>query len=158
LENDTASEYNSLQSISPLIRIENWSWCRTVVPHKDPCIMLQAIVLLLAASYSQVPNGTVLGPSAAQRQWPPGEVQPRATLGGRLGSRILSAALTPDGNTLASGHADGTIHLWEVATGQERVVLKAGRGAVGTPLFSGDGKILASRADNSTVTLWDCTF
>ena len=35
-------------------------------------------------------------------------------------SLVLSVAFSPDGTTLASGAADNTIRLWDVASGQER--------------------------------------
>src|SRR5262245_49029156 len=37
---------------------------------------------------------------------------------------ITSLAFSPDGRTLASASYDGTVKLWEVLTGQERVTLR----------------------------------
>jgi WD40 repeat protein len=42
----------------------------------------------------------------------------RATLRGLTGY-VLSVAFSPDGKTLASGSGDGTIKLWDVATGKQ---------------------------------------
>ena len=47
----------------------------------------------------------------------------RLTLAGHT-ERVMSVAFTSDGKTLASGSYDGTVRLWDVATGQERATLK----------------------------------
>lgn len=66
---------------------------------------------------------------------------------------LYSVAFSPDGKLVASGSADATIQLWNVATAQ----------AVGDPLQAGgyvmafsipDGKLLAS-ASNGGIQLWD---
>src|SRR4029079_148456 len=38
--------------------------------------------------------------------------------------RIHSLALAPDGKTLAAGNGDGSVSLWELATGRERAHLQ----------------------------------
>ncbi len=71
-------------------------------------------------------------------------------------NEVWSAAFSPDGQTLASGGADGEIILWNVATGQ----------AIGQPLtvhtqtvrsmaFSPDGGTLASGGADGRIILWD---
>jgi WD40 repeat protein len=57
---------------------------------------------------------------------------------------------------LASGSADGTVRLWDVATGRQiGSPLSVSTGTVEWVAFSPDGKILASGSDDHTVRLWN---
>ena len=64
-------------------------------------------------------------------------------------------ALSADGTVLASGADDGTIRLWDTATGDLTVTLEGHTASVTSLSFSPDGTVLASASDDHTVRLWD---
>ena len=71
---------------------------------------------------------------------------------------VGSVAFSPDGKTVASGGADGTLRLWDVATRRQIGTPLTGTGytnVVSSVAFSPDGKMLASSGDNGTLRLWD---
>jgi WD40 repeat protein len=67
----------------------------------------------------------------------------------------LSLAFSRDGALLASGHVDGGVHLWHMATGEEYPVKLRHDAHVGALAFSPDGRTLASGGMDSTLKLWD---
>ncbi|MBI4662883.1 MAG: protein kinase [Verrucomicrobia bacterium] len=68
---------------------------------------------------------------------------------------IVGLCFTPDGKTLASAEADGTIRLWNVATREIALELKGHVGLLSVEnSFSPDGKYLATCGADGTVRLW----
>jgi hypothetical protein len=67
-------------------------------------------------------------------------------------------AFSPDSRTLAVGHADGALRLWETATGRLRFSRKL---PVGLPMpgatvaFAPDGATLATAGPGASVLVWD---
>jgi WD40 repeat protein len=70
--------------------------------------------------------------------------------------RVYTVGFSPDGRILATGGADGTVRLWDMAT-QRQIgsPLTAGTGPVVSVAFSPDGRILATGGADGTVRLWD---
>jgi WD40 repeat protein len=69
---------------------------------------------------------------------------------------VKSVAFSPDGKTLASGSADSTITVWDIATHrQSGGPLTGHTRSVNSVAFSPNGKILASGGADGTIRLWD---
>jgi WD40 repeat protein/class 3 adenylate cyclase len=75
--------------------------------------------------------------------------------GPRLRAAFVSAALSPDGRTLAYGLADGTVHFFDIAT--EKTVAGTGAHAAGVArmAFSPDSHTVVSAGDDGLAILWD---
>src|SRR5262249_43988841 len=67
----------------------------------------------------------------------------------------VAVAYSPDGQLVASGHFDGRVKTWEVASGKECQSFKGHTGTVYAVAFSPDGKRLASASHDETVRVWD---
>ena len=63
--------------------------------------------------------------------------------------------MAPDGSWLATGSNDGTVRIWDAATGQERATLTGHTGRVKAVAVAPDGSWLASGSDDGTVRIWD---
>ncbi|CAG8890696.1 unnamed protein product [Penicillium egyptiacum] len=73
------------------------------------------------------------------------------TLKGHSGG-VNAIAFFPDDKQLVSGSFDGTIKIWDTATGDRQKTLKDW---VNIVAFSSDGKRIASESHDGTIKLWD---
>ena len=73
---------------------------------------------------------------------------------GFLDAFVVSVAYNPDGTRLASGGGDGTIVLWDAATGDSLQTLVGHSDVVANVVFSPDGAYLASASQDETVRVW----
>jgi RNA polymerase sigma factor (sigma-70 family) len=89
-------------------------------------------------------------PLAVAAQWNEG-LKVKHSLHG-LHARV---AFSPDGRMLAVGRPDGSVTLWELATGRRRLRMPGHADAVMGLAFAPDGRTLAGAGDDGTVRLWD---
>jgi WD40 repeat protein len=69
--------------------------------------------------------------------------------------KIISLTASPDGMILVTGGGEGSLTLWETATGRQLRTLQAHvRGRVRSVAISPDGRTLASAGDDKTIRLW----
>jgi WD40 repeat protein len=72
----------------------------------------------------------------------------------RPGDRIVRAALSPDGATLALGGERGGLMLFDLATKKVRKLSAPGKGAISCLAFSPNGNDLAVGRGDNLVTIW----
>lgn len=68
---------------------------------------------------------------------------------------VLSVALFPNGQAIASGSRDGTARIWDITTGKEKFLLKGHKSAVEHVAVSPDSKLVATASWDQAVRLWD---
>ncbi|HEU0089615.1 MAG TPA: hypothetical protein VFQ77_18550, partial [Pseudonocardiaceae bacterium] len=66
-----------------------------------------------------------------------------------------SVAYSPDGTHLLSGGDDGSVRVWDAATGAPVHQLSGHTGAVWSVAYSPDGTHLLSGGDDGSVRVWD---
>ncbi len=80
--------------------------------------------------------------------------QPTHKLSGHLGI-VESVAISPDGQTIASGSKDNTIELWNLKTGKHRSTIPKVSGMVYSLTFSPDGKsLVSSGSKEGIIEIW----
>lgn len=72
------------------------------------------------------------------------------TLGG-----VLSVATSQDGKLLATGDANGDVHIWQLEDGKQLVTCKGHTGWIRSVAFSPDNSMIVSGCSDHDVRLWD---
>jgi WD40 repeat protein len=70
-------------------------------------------------------------------------------------SWVTTVAFSPDLKLIATGHDDGTVLLWDIASHQLVREIEAHEQPVSSLAFSPDGKRLASAGEDRLVLVWD---
>jgi hypothetical protein len=89
--------------------------------------------------------------------WPlPDQPDPaaRRTITGHTGG-VRAVAVAPDGTWIATGGADRTVRVWDVASGQQRARLTGHLGGVRAVAVAPDGTWIATGGADRTVRVWD---
>ncbi|KAH8882195.1 hypothetical protein GQ53DRAFT_666471 [Thozetella sp. PMI_491] len=76
------------------------------------------------------------------------------TLEGHI-SAIVSIAFAPNSHSLASGSFDGTIKIWDPASGACMQTLEDHTGYIASIAFTPDGRSLAIGSSDRTIKIWD---
>ena len=80
------------------------------------------------------------------REYPPLKDTPRGT---------QALAFSSDDTVLVTGMREGSVELWNLATGDKLKTLKGHTAIVEAVVFSPDGKKLVSTGKDGTILLWD---
>lgn len=71
------------------------------------------------------------------------------------GGVVYEVAFSKDGRKLAAAQRDGSVTVWDVASGQQLAKLTGHTKLVETVAFSPDGRLLVSGSEDGTARLWD---
>jgi len=102
------------------------------------CLCAMALVAALGAAAVAAP---VLAPERIMDDHP-------------ANTYVFSVAYSPDGARIATGAWDGTVRLWDGATGALLRVVHDGWSMVHTVAFSPDGTFLATGARDRAIRVW----
>jgi sterol desaturase/sphingolipid hydroxylase (fatty acid hydroxylase superfamily) len=73
----------------------------------------------------------------------------------RADHAVLGVAVSADGHCLVTGSADGTVKVWDAATGRERLTLTGHARPVHSVAVSADGHRIVTGSADLTAKVWD---
>ena len=76
-----------------------------------------------------------------------------ASVKGASASWLLCVTFSPDGHLLAASDWNGTVTLWDVATGERKQTITDHRAGVSSAVFAPDGATLATGSEDKTLRL-----
>ncbi len=108
------------------------------------------------AALTQALSRTLTPPYLALRHPPPdlSNPAPRHTLSGHS-DLVDGCAITADGGTIVSASWDGTLKVWDAASGDELMTLAGHSGIVFDCAISEDGVAVVSASGDKTLKIWD---
>jgi WD40 repeat protein len=89
------------------------------------------------------------------REWDAATGQELRTFSSPEGLDVYGLVISPDGERLALGLQDGSVALWDIATGEQVGQLSGHGGLVIQVVFSADGRKLATASFDKFAKLWD---
>ncbi|MDB9371861.1 serine/threonine-protein kinase [Nodularia sphaerocarpa] len=112
---------------------------------------VQTVLLSELSQHQKIPGGSVANqsPSLTLKN-----ISLAKTLQGHE-HLVLSVAISPDSQILASSGDDRLIKVWNLATGKEIATLKSHWQRVNVVAISPDGRTLVSGSDDKTIKIWD---
>jgi RNA polymerase sigma factor (sigma-70 family) len=145
-----------------------WSWGKLAAPVLLTVAVLAGVGVLAypdgRAEPTQPSPDTAAAPATDEKKLgdrngdplPDGAVARLGTVRWRHGERVKWVDFSPDGKKLATASWDGTLGLWEVATGKRLCTFRGHKGFVNCVRFTPDGKKLISGAEDN-IRLWDAS-
>jgi WD40 repeat protein len=131
-----------------------WLWdVSTGEPLIRPVNVSQREVTTVA--FSQDGTALACGDDRSVRLWRIHRPEPLEKTIRKLKSQINVAAISSDCSSLATSDKDRTIRLWDLASGQEPVVVSRMAGSIKTICIDPQGRLLAAGGWDGTIRIWD---
>jgi WD40 repeat protein len=109
---------------------------------------------IYAVKYTASGNVVTAGLDNRVKLWSPA-LAPIRTFAARTSEGVMSAAVDPAEKLIVAGNQDGSIDVWELATGSPVRHIQHHTARVWQLAFAPDGQTLYSASDDGTVVLWD---